>query len=229
MSESGINFNQIRKKAAKIYGKKYFKQKNLFISFEGIEGAGKSTQVKLLAEYFKKNGRKVIITHEPGGTEFGKKIREILLETNLNLEPLTEFLLFCADRKEHIEKLIKPSLGEGKIVICDRFTDSSRAYQIGAKNLDKKLVEQLIDWTTAGLKPDLVIYLDISVKDGLERRQKIYNNRFDNFDPEFYKKVRDYYLMLAEENKQWLIINAIKSKEEIFNKIKLELVKKGFL
>jgi len=204
-------------------------KQNLFIVFEGIEGAGKSTQVKLLADYFKKNGKEVITTHEPGGTAFGKQIREILLETKIDLEPLTEFLLFCSDRKEHVKKLIKPALEQGKIVICDRFIDSLRAYQIGANNLDKKIVEELITWTTDGLKPDLVIFLDLSVESGLERRRKIYNNRFDNFGINFYQKVRQYYLKLSQNNNHWLVLDGQKSKEEIFSEIKLELVKKGFL
>jgi len=201
----------------------------LFITFEGIEGAGKSTQVELLAEYFRKIGKEVITTHEPGGTDFGKQIREILLETNINLESLSEFLLFCADRKEHVEKLIKPALGKGKIVICDRFVDSSRAYQIGAKNLDKKLVEQLIDWTTGNIKPDLTIFLDVPVEVGLERRRKIYHNRFDNLEISFYKKVRQYYLKLSQNNNHWLVLDGQKSETKIFDQIKIELAKKGFL
>lgn len=201
--------------------------KGIFITFEGIEGSGKTTQIKLLGERLKKQGLKVLTTYEPGDTDVGQKIRNILLETEININPLCELILYFADRVQHVNEKIKPYLEAGFIVICDRFTDSTVAYQGYARGVSIDIIKELNRILFNEFKPDLTILLDLPVIIGLKRNQQI--NKTDRFELEdlaFHDRVREGYLKLAEiEPERFFILDATKSQielaEEIYKTIKL--------
>jgi dTMP kinase len=189
----------------------------LFITFEGGEGCGKSTQSKILYNKLKKLAVPVILTHEPGVTSLGKKITNLLKwSKNTAISPLSELLLFNASRAQLLEELINPSLAQGKVVICDRFTDSTVAYQGYGRGLDLKVVQNINRTAVQDLKPVLTILLDIPVEKGLARKQDQKADRFQAEKLAFHSRVREGYLTLAEnEPKRWLVIDAAKSKEVI--------------
>ncbi len=201
-----------------------------FITFEGIDGSGKSTQLRMLTGELAIRGFDVLTTMEPGGTPLGRRLREAFLETEENVSPLAELLLFAADRAQHINLLIKPALQEGKIVISDRYADATFAYQGAGRGFPEKTVNQIIKLATEGLKPDLTLFFDISVNrailrtnsrdvEGIERK-----NRMDSETTEFYERVRDAYLKIAEkEPKRFRVVDANGSVEEIKTKV-LEMV-----
>lgn len=201
--------------------------KGIFITFEGIEGSGKTTQIKLLGERLKKQGLKVLTTYEPGDTDVGQKIRNILLEPEININPLCELILYFADRVQHVNEKIKPYLETGFIVICDRFTDSTVAYQGYARGVSIDIIKELNRILFNEFKPDLTILLDLPVIIGLKRNQQI--NKTDRFELEdlaFHDRVRESYLKLAEiESERFFILDATKSQielaEEIYKTIKL--------
>ncbi|SJZ75992.1 dTMP kinase [Selenihalanaerobacter shriftii] len=197
----------------------------LFITLEGPEGAGKSTQIELLNSYLTKKGYQVVQTREPGGTTVGDRIREILLDNNLNnLEPKTELLLYCASRAQHILEVIKPALLEGKIVLCDRFSDATLAYQGYGRKIDIELIQQINRLSTAGLKPDLTFILDIDSEEGLHRAKGLdkdgfelgIGDRIENEKLEFHKRVRSGYLDLAKMEDRFEVIDANHSVDDIF-------------
>ena len=144
-------------------------KKGVFITFEGTEGCGKSTHAKLLRSYFKSLGKKVVATLEPGSTRIGKEIRKILLGTEETLAKNAELFLFACDRSQHVEQIILPALSDGAIVICDRFTDSTLAYQVGGRKLPEELVRYINAVSSNGLVPDLTFLLDVSPMVGLPR------------------------------------------------------------
>jgi len=171
----------------------------LFITFEGAEGCGKSTQAAMLKEHLEKMGKNVILTQEPGGTALGKGLRKILLDPQVSIDETTEIYLFAADRSDHVSKIIKPALSEGNIVISDRYVDSTLAYQIGGRNLPEDLVRYINMVSSHGLKPDLTILLDVTPVVGLKRaakRSKV--DRFEQETIEFHQRVREMYLMIAK-------------------------------
>tara|TARA_B100001113_G_scaffold209761_1_gene172028 strand:- start:18 stop:614 length:597 start_codon:yes stop_codon:yes gene_type:complete len=171
----------------------------MFISFEGIEGSGKSTQIEYLKQFFQTRGNDVVVTQEPGGTVFGKLIRQIVLDpkTQFN-DSNTELLLFFADRLEHIQTVIQPALNAGKIVLCDRYIDSTWAYQGGGRQLSDIVVGGLNGLVT--LMPDITILFDIDPKEGLRRAQKRAQlDRFEQEDLGFHQKVRTVYLERATQ------------------------------
>lgn len=173
--------------------------RGLFITFEGGEGAGKSTQVRRLAEEFTVAGREVVITREPGGTPYSEEIRKVLLAPESPGDALTEALLFAAARREHIRALIEPSLKAGKVVLCDRFTDSTRAYQGG--RLPEATIEGIIALATSGLEPDLTLLLDLAPEKGLARA-KARGQAVDAFEREglkFHQDVRERFLEQSEK------------------------------
>lgn len=181
----------------------------MFISFEGIEGCGKTTQVELLAEFLSQRDIPHLITREPGGTRLGKLIRKILLDpSHSEMEPLTELFLYAADRAQHIAQVIRPCLESGRWLICDRFADATTAYQGYGRGQDLTFIQQLNQWATQGLWPHLSLLLDCPVEVGLERaRRRIMNNalagredRFEQQDMAFHQKVREGYLELAAQN-----------------------------
>jgi len=188
-----------------------------FISFEGIEGSGKSTQAKLLSENLRSKGYNVLLTEEPGGTKIGHKIREILLNPENSMNPLTELLLYSACRAEHVREVIYPALMQGSIVICDRFSDSTIAYQGYARGIDLTVIEILNDIVAPGLKPFVSFLLDIDIKEGLRRNMKAQKgDRFELETIEFHNRVRNGYLKIAkEEPLRVKVIDASKGVEEV--------------
>lgn len=192
-----------------------------FITFEGIDGSGKSTQLRLLADDLRFRGFNVLTTQEPGGTPLGRRLRQAFLETEENVAPMAELLCYAADRAQHVEFLIKPALNEGKIVISDRYADATAAYQGAGRGFSETIIKQVIKLATGGLKPDLTVFFDLPVGLSLQRTNKRdemgeLKNRLDKENSEFYERVRDAYLqIIAKEPKRFRVIDATKSVEEI--------------
>lgn len=171
----------------------------MFITFEGPEGCGKSTHAKKLKNFLESKGYKLLMTQEPGGTQVGKLIREILLDPKSVLDSTTEVYLFAADRSEHVSKIILPALKQGKIVISDRYIDSTLAYQISGRGLPEDLVRYLNMISSKGLLPDLTFLLDVSPQIGLKRAAKVAAaDRFEQEKINFHTKVRQKYLEIAK-------------------------------
>ncbi len=195
----------------------------MFITIEGPDGGGKTTQMNLLVPALEKLGFDVVRTREPGGTPIGDQIRSVIMDMkNKSMHPRAEILLFCASRAQLVEELIRPSLAAGKIVLCDRYADSTMAYQGYGHGLDRDLLKTLLNFATGGLKPDLTILLDISAEAGLRRRITNHDewNRMDDYALQFHERVRNGYLkMAAEEPERFVIINADRPKEEIHEEI----------
>ena len=185
-----------------------------FITFEGIDGSGKSTQLRLLADDLRFRGFNVLTTHQPGGTPLGRRLREAFLETEENIAPMAELLLFAADRAQHVEFLIKPALAEGKIVISDRYADATVAYQGAGRGFSPTTINQVVKLATGGLKPDLTLFFDLPVGDSFQRTHKRnemgeLKNRMDKENPEFYERVRQAYLdIIAKDKKRFRVIDA---------------------
>jgi len=185
-----------------------------FITFEGIDGSGKSTQLRMLASELRLRGFDVLTTMEPGGTPLGRRLREAFLETEETVAPLAELLLFAADRAQHVNFLVKPALENGKIVISDRYSDATAAYQGAGRGFDEQTINQVIMLATGGLKPDLTLFFDISVGEAISRTNSRSGggerkNRMDSETVEFYERVRRAYLQIAEgEPKRFRVIDA---------------------
>lgn len=197
-------------------------KKGIFISFEGIEGSGKTKQSRLLYEYLRKSGYKVILTGEPGGTQIGLKIRDLLLSVeNRKMTPVSELLLYNASRAQHIKEVILPALKKGFIVITDRFIDSTKAYQGYGRGIDLKLIEFLEKIVIEDIRPDLTLLLDLDVKIGLKRNRGINKtDRLELEDVKFHKRVREGYLKIAAKKLERIkLIDATESIEEIHRKI----------
>jgi dTMP kinase len=195
-------------------------KKGTFIVFEGLDGNGKTTQVKLLEQYFKDKGLKVTTTREPGGTPTGEKIREILLNKDYFIKPLTELFLFEAARAQLVSAVIKPALAENRIVISDRYGMSSLAYQGYGRNIKVKFIEKLNKLATENLEPDIYFYLDIPPKEGLDRKGRkeelpLFSPRMEREEEDFYQRVRKGYLKLVEQNSRAISIEARLTPEEI--------------
>ncbi len=200
--------------------------KGLFITFEGSEGCGKSTHINLLKDYLTSLGYKCLCTREPGGSDLSEKIRELLLfaKEGRTMCSRTEILLFEAARSQHVQETILPALNNGQIVLCDRFYDSTTAYQGVARNIDADSVSWLNNFATNGLTPDLTIVLDLPVEEGLRRANKRDNDNADRMGSQsnnFYENVRTAFLDLAKANaNRFVVVSALGSKEETFSKIK---------
>jgi dTMP kinase len=188
----------------------------IFITFEGIEGSGKSTQSKLFFEYLKEANIPAILTLEPGGTELGKSIRKMLLESE-SVSPQTELLLFMADRSEHVNQMIKPALQDGKCVICDRFFHSTYAYQAGGRNLDPAVIRSINKFATGGLEPDITFFIDIPVEIGFNRKKQenLKLDRIEQEGLEFHHTLRNAYLELLKTEKMMVRIDGTKYREAI--------------
>ncbi|MCS6872369.1 MAG: dTMP kinase [Anaerolineae bacterium] len=182
----------------------------MFITFEGGEGSGKTTQVRLLGERLTQLGYQVMVTREPGGTPLGAKLRALLLDVESQVEPRAELLLYAADRAQHVATLIRPALADGKIVISDRYADSALAYQGYGRGLDLTALRQIMVFATSGLQPDLTFFLDLDPQQGLARRaQAGASNRFEAQTLEFHRRVREGYLaLIAAEPERWVRIDA---------------------
>jgi dTMP kinase len=190
---------------------------NRFISFEGTEGTGKSTQVSLLTEHLKSKGYDVLSTAEPGGTKIGQEIRGLLLEPSNRIDPLTELMLYYADRAQHVREVISPALQKGSIVISDRFTDSTTAYQGYARGLDLDVINTLNSIVTGDSMPSLTFILLLDIEEGLRRNRHAHKeDRFELETIEFHKRVRNGYLQIAEgDPERARLIDASGSNEEI--------------
>jgi len=190
--------------------------KGKFITFEGIDGAGKSSHVEWLAEWLREKGQIVHVTREPGGTELGEKLRELLLHAPMHLE--TETLLMFAARREHLARLIEPALNRGEWVVCDRFSDATYAYQGGGRGLDRAKLQQLEHWVHGSLQPDLTLLFDLPL-DVARERIALASRMLDRFEQEradFHERVRQAYLERAHSAPMRIrVINAQLSIEEI--------------
>jgi len=193
-----------------------------FISFEGVEGCGKSTQSKLLFEYLKKQNIDAVLTREPGGTKVAEEIRAILVNGDVNkLDGISEILLNFAARRDHVEKLIKPTIKQNQIVITDRFFDSTFAYQGYGYKEDLQIIENIKENSIGNFKPDITFLIDIDVEETLKRVQnREGNNRYEEMDLAFHKRVGEGFLQIAKDNPDRIkIINGKKSIEEIQKEI----------
>jgi len=189
----------------------------LFITFEGGEGCGKSVQARALYRRLVRLDIPVLLTHEPGGTPFGQRIgRWVKWAQNTEISPLTELMLFNASRAQLVAEVIQPELEEGKVIICDRYADSTTAYQSYGRGLALAMVKAVNRAATRGLTPDLTILLDMPVAEGLARKGTRKQDRFEQEGLAFHQRVREGYLELAaNEPERWLVIDATQSKEEI--------------
>ncbi len=194
------------------------KKQGLFITLEGGEGAGKSTLLDVIADVLRKSGNTVLVTREPGGTKTGEKLREILLDkTNTKITDDTELLVIFAARSQHLSEVIIPTLKQGHIVLCDRFTDASYAYQGAGRGIETNRIKVLEDWVQQGLTPDLTLLFDIDVETGLRRAgRRGESDRFEQEKLDFFEKVRQCYLQRASsETERFKIIHAGRSLEEV--------------
>lgn len=205
-------------------------KKGLFITLEGGEGAGKSTQSRRLKAALEDAGRDVILTREPGGTPEAEKIRDLLVQRDGgNWTPMAECLLFFAARQMHVETLIKPALAAGKVVICDRFTDSTIAYQGYGHGFDLSIIQQVAALSLGGFKPDLTFILDLPVTDGLARslKQKDVSSgkentedRFEKLQHDFHEKLRQGFLKIAaEDQKRCVVVDATQNADDVYSVI----------
>ena len=176
----------------------------MLITFEGIEGCGKSTQVDLLFDYLTRKGYNVIKTREPGGTAFGEALRDVALQKNIDVFPLSELLTIMAIRAQHVEELIMPALQDRTIVLCDRFVDASYAYQGYGRGIDLGIIETLNRLVTKGIRPNLTVLIDCAAGLGLKRKAKD-DRSLDRFEKEslsFHRKIRNAYLKLADKDQK---------------------------
>lgn len=200
-------------------------KKGLFITFEGGDGCGKTTQIKLLDEYLRSKGYKTLLTREPGSKGLGIKLREILLNYDGDVSPTCESFLFLADRAQHVDCIIKPALEEGVVVLCDRHTDSTVAYQGYGRGLDLEQIHNLNNIATNGLKPDLTIVLDVDVETS-QNRVGSEKDRMESAGLEFFERVRKGFLEIAKQEPERVkVIDSTQTIEEIHKQI-LELVGK---
>ena len=198
---------------------------SLFITFEGADGCGKTTQIELVNKYLQEKGYKTLVTREPGAKGLGEKLREILLNYEGEVSPNCESFLFLADRAQHVDCIIKPALKNNTIVLCDRHTDSTIAYQGYGRQLNIQEIKKLNDIAVNGLKPDLTIVFDIDIETSMQRVGKT-KDRMESAGMEFFNRVRNGYLAIAqEEPKRVKVINSADTIENIHTKV-VELVEK---
>ena len=199
---------------------------SLFITFEGADGCGKTTQIELLNKYLQENGFKTLVTREPGAKGLGEKLREILLNYDGEVSPNCESFLFLADRAQHVDCVIKPALNDGVIVLCDRHTDSTVAYQGYGRQLDIEQIKKLNEIAVNGLKPDLTIVFDIDIETSMQRVGKT-KDRMESAGMDFFNRVRNGYLAIAnEEPNRVKVINSADTIEDIHNQV-VKLVEKA--
>jgi dTMP kinase len=207
-----------------------------FITFEGLDGCGKSTQLEKLAAALRRQGLDVVVTREPGGTETGEKIRRLLLDTGtLGLSPMAELSLMFASRAQHIKEVIQPALGAGRVVLCDRFTDSTEAYQGGGRKLGSEAVLALHRILCGNLQPDLTILMDSDVARSVERarrrnrshgRGESDESRFEQENRAFFGRVRNTYLAIAERERQRVALVDARGAIAVTHKKILEIVRR---
>ncbi|MFT5133270.1 MAG: dTMP kinase [Gammaproteobacteria bacterium] len=204
----------------------------LFITLEGIEGVGKTTQIDYVGELFRQNGKQVTMTREPGGTSVGEAIRDILLNSlDLDISKETELLLMFAARAQHVNRIIEPALARNEVVICDRFTDASFAYQGGGRGISRERIEQLKIWVQGDLQPDLTLLLDAPVEIGLARAgRRGEPDRFESETISFFESIRQEYLSMAKtESKRIAVIDATPDAETVQRQIHEILRSRNYL
>ena len=196
----------------------------MFITFEGPEGSGKSTQIQKCGAWLRAEGRECIVTKEPGGTPISDRIRAILLDSAASgMDAMTELLLYAASRRQHTVEVIRPALARGAIVLCDRYTDATLAYQGYGRLLDLERLNTLNQWATDGLRPDLTLLFDIDEEAGLARaharnaQMTVDEGRFEAEDVRFHRRVREGYLTMAQaEPKRFVVVDGSGSIDEVF-------------
>ena len=205
--------------------------KGIFIVLEGIDGCGKSTQIQHLSKWLPQSGlipkgSKLITTREPGGTKLGNSIRELLLRNynDNSPEPLTELLLYAADRAQHVSQVILPALNNGHWVISDRFSSSTMAYQGFGRDLNKRMIEKLEDIATKGITPNLTLLLDISVTESIKRRRNNSKDRMESEGEIFLERVSDGFKSLAKD-KKWITVSSHEKEELVSKAIEKEIIK----
>lgn len=198
-----------------------------FITLEGPEGAGKTTQLKPLSKQLDILGIPHIVTRDPGGTPLGRQIRRILLNPENPVNPMAELLLYQADRAQHVSEIILPALQEGQLVLCDRYTDSTMAYQGSGRGIDFKLIEELNQIATGGLKPEMTILFDLESSEGLARLHPGGHDRLEREALEFHLKVRDgYHQLVKKEPERWRVIDASKPMTTVQTELRKLLMEK---
>lgn len=203
----------------------------MFITFEGPDGGGKSTQMGLLADYLTGQGYSLFRTREPGGTSISEQIRNVLHDNkNQEMDPHAEILLYSASRAQLVAEKIRPALEQGQIILCDRFFDSTYAYQGYGHGLDLEMLQRITEFATGGLKPNLTIYLDVDPDEGLRRRQKDQNgewNRLDDMALSFHQRVHEGYLKLIDiQPERWVRIDATQPIEDVHGMIKAAVMER---
>ena len=205
-----------------------------FITFEGIDGSGKSTQLRLLNNYLLAHGCQALITREPGGTTLGLRLREVLLDAAEEVDPVTELLVFAADRAQHVRRKVRPALATGAVVISDRYADATIAYQGAGRGFPPELISQIVQLATGGLKPDLTLLFDVSIEESVSRTTRRSSgkssgrsgrDRLDIEAAEFHARVRDAYLSLANaEPERFKVIDTSGMVEQTHYRVKQILV-----
>jgi dTMP kinase len=209
-----------------------------FITFEGIDGCGKSTQLRLLASELRVRGLEAVATREPGGTALGQRLRAALLDVEEQVDPLAELLVFAADRAHHVRTLVLPALEMNQIVLSDRYADATVAYQGGGRGFEPKLIHDIVELATGGLKPELTLLFDLSVVESAVRtRRRVAsknNDRLDSEDAEFHTRVRNAYLEIAKAEPERVRIieargSAPETHEKVMNIVMPFLQERGFI
>jgi dTMP kinase len=195
-----------------------------FITFEGIDGCGKSTQLRLLASQLRLRGLEVVTTREPGGTTLGQRLRAALLDVEEQVDPLAELLVFAADRAQHVRAVLLPTLAGGRVVLSDRYADATVAYQGSGRGFKPELISEIVQLATGGLRPDLTLLFDLSVAESAVRtRRRVANknsDRLDSEDAEFHTRVRNAYLDIARADpERFRVIEARGSVQETHEKV----------
>ena len=199
-----------------------YKKKSIFITFEGIEGSGKSYQAKKLYQNIKKKNISPILTREPGGTKSAEIIRNVILKDYFDsnskekFDKYTDTLLYLASRNEHLENKIRPAIKKKKIIICDRFIDSTLAYQVYGKKVNRKFIDNLHKYILKGLKPDFTFILTVNIKKAMKRLKKRKNkNRYDKFTSNFYSKVQKAFIKISKNKKRYMVIDNSKDTTDV--------------
>jgi dTMP kinase len=197
-----------------------------FITVEGIDGSGKSTQLRLLTNFLSSQGCDVLVTREPGGTPVGLRLRAALLDAQEQVDPLTELLVFAADRAQHVRRVLRPAIEAGRIVLSDRYADATRSYQGAGRGFSEELISEIIQLATEGLLPDLTLLFDLSIEESSARTRrrlesKPTGDRLDLEDAEFHTRVREAYLDLAKkEPERFRIVTTSGPVEETHERVK---------
>jgi dTMP kinase len=200
----------------------------MLITLEGPDGSGKSTQQRLLVDFLTERGYEVVSTHEPGGTPIGEQVRQVIMDMNNRpMSPRAETLLFCAARAELVDELLGPALARGALVVCDRYGDSTLAYQGYGHGLDLDFLRRLLDFATGGIRPDLSLLLDLPAEEGLARKRALTAewNRMDDYELAYHRRVRQGYLELVrEEPERWRVLDAREPLEVVQARLRDEVL-----